>query len=71
MKVRQPRCNNRKHNLTPLWIISIFFSFTEVMLGYAVINTGGGMASWKSGMEIMRERFATLTNFPYLVAPYE
>jgi hypothetical protein len=29
--------------LTPLWIISLFFSFTEIVLGYAVFNTTGGI----------------------------
>jgi len=31
----------KKTTLNPLWIISIFFSFTETMLGYAVFNTQG------------------------------
>ena len=31
----------KKPTLTPLGIISIFFSFTEVALGYAVFNTQG------------------------------
>jgi hypothetical protein len=29
--------------INPLWIISIFFSFTEVALGYVVFNTTGGI----------------------------
>jgi len=33
----------KKTALNPLWIISIFFSFTETMLGYAVFNTQGGV----------------------------
>lgn len=34
---------SKKNSLTPLWIISMFFSFTEVMAGYAVFNTDGGI----------------------------
>jgi hypothetical protein len=33
----------KKSALNPLWIISIFLSFTETMLGYAVFNTQGGI----------------------------
>ena len=29
--------------LNPLWIIFLFFSFTEVMLGFVVFNTTGGI----------------------------
>jgi hypothetical protein len=30
-------------NINPLWIITLFFSFTEVALGFAVFNTIGGI----------------------------
>ena len=43
MKRTQSPINKKLHNLTPLWIISIFFSFTEVMLGYAVVKTQDGI----------------------------
>jgi hypothetical protein len=33
----------KKTALNPLWIISIFFSFTEIVLGLAVFNTQGGI----------------------------
>lgn len=36
-----PESTNRVIN--PLWIISMFFSFTEIILGYAVFNTTGGI----------------------------
>jgi hypothetical protein len=30
-------------NINPLWIITLFFSFTEIVLGVAIANTSGGI----------------------------
>lgn len=49
----------KKAALNPLWIITIFFSFTETILGYAVFNTTGTV-------QIMLTIFVVF--FPLLVA---
>jgi hypothetical protein len=33
----------RKGSITPLWIISLFLTFTEIILGVGVVQTTGGI----------------------------
>ena len=39
----QSEVQQRKSSMTPLWVISLFLTLTETMLGVGVIQTNGGI----------------------------